>query len=167
MKTWRRAFLFALLLGGIGVWLWLRWLEHTLDRPYCQVEEGLYIGSSVDRPPPGTQAVVNLCGREDAYEAAAVLWEPVFEEGKAPNLEWLERVVAFIDAQRGAGRTVYVHCMAGMNRSGAAVAACLMYEHGWGRDTALAFIRDKRPQVQPNPALMRLLAEWEQALQEH
>ena len=54
--------------------------------------------------------------------------------------------------------------MAGMNRSGAAVTAYLMYEHGWGRDEALAFLRGRRPQVQPNPTLMRLLAEWEEEL---
>jgi hypothetical protein len=39
-----------------------------------------------------------------------------------------------------------------------------MAEHHWGRDRALAFLRARRPQIQPNPAFLRLLAEWEQAL---
>jgi protein-tyrosine phosphatase len=119
---------------------------------------------AVDRPPPGARAVVNLCGRPDTYPAEASLWEPVFEGGREPTLDWLRRVVGFIDEQRLAGRTTYVHCLSGMNRSGAAVTAYLMHEHGWGRDEALRFLQERRPEVQPNPILMRLLAEWEQAV---
>lgn len=168
MKTIRRWFpvivVCAFVLIAVGALFWLRWLEGNYDRPYVEVEKGLYIGSAVDEPPPGTQAVVNLCGRPDPYQVQAVLWEPVFEAGKEPNLDWLRRVVAFIAEQRGAGRTTYVHCLAGMNRSGAAVTAYLMKEHGWGRDEALAFVQGRRSQVQPNPTLMRLLGEWEQIL---
>jgi hypothetical protein len=164
MKTPWKVLLTVVLLVGLGTWLWLRWLETASEQPYCRVEDGLYIGESVDTPPPGTSAVVNLCGREDRYRAEAALWEPVFERGREPSLEWLRRVVGFIDAQRRTGRTTYVHCLAGMNRSGAAVTAYLMSEHGWGRDEALAFVRSRRPQVQPNPTLLRLLGEWEQEL---
>jgi len=53
-----------------------------------------------------------------------------------------------------------------VNRSGAVVTAYLMYEHGWNRDEALAYVRRKRPVVQPNPTLMRLLGEWERAMKE-
>jgi Dual specificity phosphatase, catalytic domain len=165
MKALRRGFMVALLIGSVGAWFVLRWFEQSYDRPFCRVEDGLYIGSSVQVPPPGTKAVVNLCGHEDSYHVEASLWEPIFEYGgKEPDLEWLGRVVEFIVQQRRAGRTVYVHCMAGMNRSGAVVTAYLMQEHGWSRDQALAFLQKKRSVVQPNPTLMRLLADWERAL---
>ena len=72
--------------------------------------------------------------------------------------------MGFIDEQRRAGRTTYVHCMVGQNRSGAVVTAYLMQKHGMGRDAALAFLQQKRPVVQPDPTLMRLLAEWEREL---
>ena len=109
---------------------------------------------------------MNLCGREDAYEADAYLWLPVFEggNGKEPDLAWLKEAVAFIAEQRQAGRTVYVHCQAGMNRSGAVLTAYLMHEHGWGVERALAFAQVRRPQIQPNPQLMRLLREYERTL---
>lgn len=161
MNHWRLTLLIAVLLAGVGGWLGLHWLGNSYDRQFCRVEDGLYIGSSVEHPPQGTQAVVNLCGRPDAYETEASLWEPVFEAGKEPTLDWLRKVVAFIAAQRHSGRVTYVHCLAGMNRSGAAVTAYLMQEHGWGRDKALVFVQSKRPEVQPNPTLMRLLGEWE------
>jgi len=163
--TWRKA-LIAVVIACVGVWLGLLWLEQSYDQPYCKVEDGLYIGTSVQRPPRGTKAVVNLCGQEDPYQVEASLWEPIFEGGKEPNVEWLSRVVEFIAVQRDAGRPIYVHCLAGMNRSGAVVTAYLMYEHDWGRDAALAFLQEKRPVVQPNPILMRLLTEWEKVLKE-
>jgi hypothetical protein len=166
MKVLRRTLILLLVAGSLGVWFWLRWLEQSYEQPFSLVEDGLYIGSSVNHPPPGTRAVVNLCGREDPYQTEASLWTPVFEGGKEPSLDWLREVVEFITAQRNAGRPTYVHCLAGMNRSGAVVTAYLMYEHGWSRDDALTFLQSKREVVQPNPTLMRLLSEWEIAVKE-
>jgi hypothetical protein len=162
----RRRLLVAVLLICLAAWLGLLWLEDSYrERPYARIEEGLYLGESVSKPPPGTRAVVNLCGREDPYAVEALLWEPILEARKPePDLEWLRRVVGFIADQRRAGRTTYVHCLAGVNRSAMVVTAYLMAEHGWGRDEALAFVRLRRPQARPNPALMRLLEEWEQTL---
>jgi hypothetical protein len=142
-------------------------VDQPQEQLFVQVEEGLYLGSSVGEPPPGTKAVVNLCGRKDPYPAEASLWEPIFEGGSEPDLAWLRRVVAFIAAQRRAGRTTYVNCMAGMNRSAAMVAAYLMEEHAWSRDQALSVLVDKRPIVQLSPSLTQLLADWERALKEN
>jgi hypothetical protein len=160
----RRVLLLAVVVGAVGAWLGLRWWEQSYEQPYCLVEDGLFIGSSVNQPPAGTKAVVNLCGREDPYQVEAAFWEPIFEGGNEPNLEWLRRVIEFIAEQRQQGRPTFVHCLSGMNRSGAVVAAYLMLEHGWERDEALKYLQAKRPIVQPNPTLMRLLAEWEQTL---
>jgi hypothetical protein len=156
-------------LGSVGAGLVLIWIRNSYDQPYSRVEDGLYLGISVDRPPRGTQAVVNLCGRPDPYQVGPSLWAPIYEAGpgiagKKPTLDLLRRVVGFIDEQRRAGRTTYVHCMVGVNRSGAFVTAYLMQEHGMGRDQALAFLQHRRPEVQPDPTLMQLLAEWEQVL---
>jgi hypothetical protein len=154
-----------LLLGAavaiVGVAFFLRGGERR-DSPYDLVENGLTIGRWLPEPPPGTKAVVNVCSREDPYVVEANLNAPIFEgPDTEPTLEWLTRVVDFIAAQRQAGRPVFVHCLQGRNRSGAAVTAYLMREHGWTRDEALAYLLSKRPVVHPNPTLMRLLAEWE------
>ena len=156
-------------LGGVGVGLMLLWIRNTQDQPYSSIEAGLFIGSSVDLPPPGTQAVVNLCGKPDPYQVGPSLWAPIYEAGpgvmrQEPTLDLLRRVVGFIDEQRRAGRTTYVHCMVGENRSGAFVTAYLMKEHEMGRDEALAFLQQRRRQVQLDPSLMQLLSEWEQVL---
>lgn len=167
MNTRYRRLVVALVLGGAGAWLGLSWLERSYrEEPYSLIEDRLNAGAWVAEPPPGTSAVVNLCGREDPYPVEARHWRPILEGGKEPDLAWLRETVEFIDAQRRAGRSTYVHCRAGMNRSGAVVTAYLMFEHAWSREEALAFARSRRPQFQPNPALMRLLAEWEQELKD-
>jgi dual specificity phosphatase 12 len=153
----------AALVATIGALVFLR---PTGDEGYSQIEPGLYLGSSVEKPPPGTQAVVNLCGRQDTYQVGPTLWIPLYE-GERPTLDILRRVVGFIDEQRRAGRQTYVHCMVGVNRSGSAVTAYVMQAHQLGRDEALTFVRRRRPEVQPDPTLMHLLAEWEQALRKN
>ncbi len=165
MKRLRLILLLAVLVGSLGAWLWLLWLERSYrEAPYSLVEEGLYIGRYVSEPPPGTAAVVNLCESEDPYRSGVCLWEPIRDAPPAPSIEWLTRVVEFITTQRQAGRTVYVHCHNGVSRSGMVTTAYLMQEHNWTRDEALVFLRSKRPGVWPNPAFMPLLKEWEQAM---
>ena len=160
----RRWFCVGVLLVSTGGGLCLLWLQQLAkEQPYAAIEDGLYVGASVKSPPPGTSAVLNLCHQQDAYSVDHMLWEPI-DGGQAPSIDWLRRVVNFIDVQRQAGRTTYVHCLAGMNRSGMVITAYLMYKHGWKRDQALAFAQRKRPQIQPNIIMMRLLAEWEQVL---
>ena len=156
-------------LGSGGAGLALLWTHHSSDQPYSEMEPGLILGSSVEQPPHGTQAVVNLCGRPDPYQAGPSLWEPMYEDGpgvaaREPTLDLLRRVVGFIHEQRRAGRTTYVHCMLGANRSAAVVTAYFMQEHGIGRDEALAFVQRRRPVVQLDPTMLRLLAEREQTL---
>jgi hypothetical protein len=161
MKSWRPLLLLAILCACFCVWYWLRVREEpNRDKPYHLIEDGLYLGSSVAEPPPHTSAVVNLCGHKDTYNVDSMLWEPILEGGKSPDIDWLKRSVGFIDSQRRARRTVYVHCIAGENRSAMLVTAYLMSEHGWDRNTALARVQSKRPQAQPDPTLMQLLADW-------
>jgi dual specificity protein phosphatase-like protein len=160
MKKWWQILLAIVLLTGLGTWLWLLWLGRSChEEPYSLIEEKLYLGSSVAEPPPGTKAVLNLCGRKDPYSVEAALWEPILEGGKEPDIDWLRRMVEFIDTQQRQSHITFVHCMAGMNRSGMVVTAYLMSKHNWSRDQALEFVQSKRPQIQPNPHLMRLLGE--------
>jgi hypothetical protein len=128
---------------------------------YSKIEDGLYLGGAVTEPPPGTQAVLNLCEHKDLYEVDTYCWHPIPDAAPAPSLDWLQEQVEFVQEQRVAGKTVYVHCAAGVSRGGMVVTAYLMAHNGWSRDQALEFIRQKRAIVNPNPAFMQLLLEWE------
>jgi protein-tyrosine phosphatase len=154
----------AAALAVLGVHLAVAWLGREQPN-YTKVEDGLYLGGYVREPPPDAAAVLNLCETEDAYRMATHRWEPIADTEPAPTLDWLREQVGFIEAQRQAGRAVFVHCRNGVSRSGLVVVAHLMARHGWSLDESLAFVRSKRDVVRPNPAFMRLLKEWEQSLQ--
>ncbi|MBI3856818.1 MAG: dual specificity protein phosphatase family protein [Planctomycetes bacterium] len=165
MRRVRRRFWILLLAAGPVGWLITEGVQQVHAEPsYALIEDGLYLGCRVKAPPPGTTAVVNLCGAEDPYKREAGFWEPILEGGPEPDLAWLERAVGFIAEQRRRGRTVYVHCLAGVNRSAMLTTAYLMQEQGWPRDRALAFVREKRPQASPEPSMLKLLQGYEERL---
>jgi hypothetical protein len=133
---------------------------------YSRIEDGLWLGGRVAQPPPATQTVLNLCELEDPYSVPSQRWEPIRDGGPAPPLTWLREQVGFIDSERAAGHTVFVHCRNGISRSGFVVVAYLMRREGWSRDEALAFVRKRRPGVRPNAAFLQLLLEWESSLRD-
>src|SRR5262245_42383082 len=155
--TWRRDWpILAMIVASLAVLAVYRTVDRQTREPpnYSQVEDGLYIGGYVSEPPPGTGAVLNLCESEDPYRAESHRWEPIRDAAPAPSLGWLRGQVAFIDAERAAGRTVFVHCRNGVSRSGMVVVAYYMARNGWPRDEAVAFVRSRRPGLRPNPVFM-------------
>lgn len=165
-QRWRARFLLITLFGALAV-VGLHLAGEYFTRPgpnYAQIEEGLFLGGSVPEPPPGTRAALNLCEKDDPYRVEVHEWRPIPDSAPAPSLDWLRRQVRFVAEQRRAGLPTYVHCRNGVSRSGLVVVGFLMAEHHWGRDQALAFVREKRPAARPNPAFMQLLLDWERAL---
>jgi hypothetical protein len=162
MKVTRLRTLVALLICIVAAWPILVGIERLHREPenYTLIEDGLWMGGNTERPPPGTRAVLNLCEFEDLYECEVHQWNGI-RDAKAPSIGWLQEQVEFIETQRSAGRTTFVHCFQGASRSGLVVTAYLMRKHSWTRDEAIAKIREKRPQLRPNPAFMELLSEWE------
>lgn len=163
----RRRLLLLVLLACLGASALLWGIERWLSREepnYSPIEEGLYLGGFVRSPPGGTDAVLNLAEWEDPYACAVHLWEPIKDGAPAPTIDWLERMVVWVDARRRAGDNVYVHCFAGVSRSALVTAAYLMFKNSWTREQALDFLRSKRPRVRPNDAFMELLGEWETVL---
>jgi hypothetical protein len=173
----RRPVSIVVLVIAVGVaayvW-WYRYEEAFNPRPpapsgepdYSQVADGLYIGARVDKPPPGTRAVLNLCELEDPYRCEFETWpkSKIPDSGPAPSKKWLREQVEFVDTQRRAGVPVYIHCMAGVSRAAMVTTAYLMFKYGWDRDEAIEFLKTKRPQVNPNPAFMELLLLWDAEL---
>lgn len=158
----------ASVLAVLAVYGYAEWLAPAgvaLPRGnYSRIEDGLYVGGVCAAPPPGTRAVLNVGELEDPYEAEVHRWSPIPDTPPPPSLAWLRKQVDFVATQRRAGRPVYIHCQAGISRSVMVTTAYLMYRDGIPRDQALDQIRAKRPSAGPNPAFMKLLAEWEKTL---
>src|SRR4051794_12774883 len=64
---------------------------------YTQIEQGLYLGAYVKNPPPGKEAVLNLCEAEDPYDVAIPRWAPIPDTEPGPDVDWLRRQVEFIE----------------------------------------------------------------------
>ena len=168
MKFNRLGWLTLFLAACLGIWVVLLAVAQSYREPpnYTRIEDILYLGGFVERPPPKTTAVCNLCETEDPYQCDHHAWHPIRDAAPAPSLDWLTEQVKFIETQRMAGRTIFVHCLNGVSRGPTVMAGYLMVKNNWTRDEALDYLREKRPQVRPNPAFMDLLNEWEQASRE-
>ena len=166
VRQYSRVGIFVIATAGIGVTYWaVGWLIRSTPN-YSEIEPGLYMGGSVLVPPPGTRAVLNLCEVEDSYGVKSHRWVPIPDAAPAPSLDWLREQVAFVAQEMSAGHTIFVHCRAGVSRSGLVVVAYYMSQNGWSRAQAMEFVRTRRPELHPNPAFMKLLLEWEQVLKE-
>lgn len=167
LRRLRRYWLIALLIVAMLAVVVVRWGSDYFTQPspnYTEIEPGLYMGGLVSQPPPGTRAVLNLCEIDDSYRNERYRWEPIHDSEPAPGLDWLRNQVAFVEQALSAGETVYIHCRAGISRSGMVVAAYYVAKNHWSRDQALEFIRNRRLGVRPNPAFMKLLTEWEESI---
>lgn len=144
----------------------------------CQeVDPGIALGRidvCTDLPLP-TNAVLNLCaemqpvfqpngleswqgGRMHAYARMPIL------DGDFPGLVWLQAAINQVLTWRTCDWNALILCRLGMSRSAMVVAGVLMTLHGWSLEEALAKMREKRPQVQPNPRFMAGLLELQAAL---
>ena len=158
--------LWLILTGGIVLLLFGYERLFQEEANYTPIEDRLYLGGAVAKPPRGTQAVLNLCESEDRYRCSVHIWEPMVDNEPAPSLDWLRRMVGILDNWQREGLTTYVHCLNGVSRSGMVVIAYEMHKNHWSRDEALEFVRAKRPIVRPNPAFMQRLLEWERVVKE-
>lgn len=66
-------------------------------------------------------------------------------------------VIGFIHAERQRGKTVLVHCAAGISRSSSVVCAYLMAKYLETYEQAIAKVKSKRPMAEPNQGFVHQL----------
>lgn len=85
-----------------------------------------------------------------------------------PGVDGLQRTLDAILAEIGRGGLVYLHCKAGVGRTGT-VAGCLLVEQGFAGDEALALLQRKwavagqragSPRTPETPAQERFVTGW-------
>jgi protein-tyrosine phosphatase len=97
------------------------------------------------------------------FTGRSLIWTPILDK-VPPDLHWVISVTDLMNVLLNDGNVMYVHDTAGINRLGFILTAIYMLRTGYNRDTALALLRQIKPNLNPNPAYMALLAQFEQYL---
>ena len=77
-----------------------------------------------------------------------------------PRAEDLDVAVAFMETALHLGGQVYVHCRAGVQRTGAIAAAWFARQQRCSVDEALAQLRERRPDFEPLIYQTRAAQSW-------
>ena len=78
-------------------------------------------------------------------------------------IEYFEKANEFINKVRNSGGTMLIHCKYGVSRSPTFVAAYLTKYFGFSVQSALNYIRKKRPMINPNEGFLKQLEKYEQS----
>jgi atypical dual specificity phosphatase len=119
----------------------------------------------------GIGAVINLCAeRQDdlsrlSQAQMTSLWLPVIDTC-APTLAQITQGIEWIEQQLHSGRTIYIHCAAGVGRSATMLACWYMYAWGMGVQDILLFLKARHPQISPTRRQMRQLHAFAALLQQ-
>jgi protein-tyrosine phosphatase len=109
-------------------------------------------------------AIVSLNHSDGVGELPIINLKFPIKDGPSPGLPWLKAVVACIEQLDRINYKVLIHCTAGISRSAFVTAAFLMQRWGMSKDTALDVIGKVNNRINPAPAFMRLLSDWEEYL---
>lgn len=162
-------------------WLWARWRRwqrrtgSDLPPNADAITPQLIVGGFIDTHDwrqlvrQGVSVVVSLQAErhdEDAFGALqpdGYLRLPTIDHS-VPTLAQLRMGAAFIDEAVRAGKTVLIHCHAGVGRS-ALLCACYLVYTGMSREEAWETVKRHRRQAYLNPRQAAALEAFETALQ--
>lgn len=157
--------------GGCAILASILYPDVSSPPDLCWLRPGFAVGS---RPYEGQRAAIRDLGIDtvislhepNAGEAAA--WRALGVRFLAfPTNDWIEipggRFTEVVDAVvrlRERGRTVLLHCLAGVNRAPTVAAAVLCRIEGLSPEEAVAAVRARRPGAAPTPRQMASLRHW-------
>jgi protein-tyrosine phosphatase len=144
---------------------------HSPEPDIAWVLPNLAIGSlpyAVHRASIARQGVQVVVSVAEPGEHEASEWRKLGLDFVAlPTRDWVaipgarfDEVVATICRELEAGRTVLLHCLAGINRAPTLAAAILCRVQGLDVDTALEAVRRVRPAARPTPEQEASLRHW-------
>ncbi len=171
--AWQKIALVAIVLGG-AVWLWEEVLEyHVVPKRWATVEEGCFYRSGQLSPTlvkrtlerHGIDVIVDLTGEVpgDKYQQAelAAARELGIEHNRFPlrgdgtgDIGNFAKAVAKLVEARKQDKTVLLHCAAGVQRTGAVLAAYRVLVEGKSPEFAVKELRRNKWDPRDNPALL-------------
>ena len=124
-------------------------------------DPGVIVGNIAGIKQADTDIVVSLCRMGSEPLTSAHVEVRLIDEASHranANLEFIiDDTVGFIASQRGAGRTVYLHCVHAESRTPTVAAAYLATTLGISGVDALERVRESLPNANPNPGFVKYL----------
>lgn len=119
-------------------------IEQTRRRVVSLLRCGLNSFIDLTRPVDSFQTYREILAAEAKEFGLDVISQnfPI-DDFSTPSFELMQHILDEIDAQIQAGRTVYVHCLAGIGRTGT-VVGCYLVHHGMTGHEALRHIEELR-----------------------
>jgi len=105
--------------------------------------------------------IPNLFAEAETY-GVQTRWFPIQDYGTPTSMQELIDLVQFILANAAEGKTIVIHCKAGLGRTGLVATACLV-ALGCSADGAFAIVRKIRPGTVETPEQEAYVAEFAQA----
>jgi len=141
--------------------------EHYHEQPFDLAlpdDPGVRFGNAPAAATVGCDVMLSLCRMGSTVPAGAgaqhelILVDSPYL-GDNPNLDFVLRDAATaIGAWRAEGKTVFVHCVAGISRTPTVVAAYLASRLGIDGLSGLVRVTEAHPRANPNPGFLEALA---------
>jgi protein-tyrosine phosphatase len=128
----------------------------------------------------GVTVFIDLTEKDEYYEYERLLEGETWQlrklvayyrlptrDGSIPSITEMKTILNWIDTATSAGRTVYLHCVAGRGRTGT-VVGCYLVRHGMKGEEALQEIRQLRRDMMlggnlsssQHPAQIEMVMNW-------
>jgi protein-tyrosine phosphatase len=96
-----------------------------------------------------------------------MLWYPIADNSVPASITDLGKIVIRIVTALAAGRTVVIHCMGGLGRTGLVAAACLLATTSLSPREAMAIVRGARPGAIESLAQEQYVETFRRFLDDH
>jgi len=142
---------------------------HTNNHP-SQIFKWMYLGTFenacniLDLRRLGINYILNCaydCKNTHLPKCITELHLKIRDESDFEIFKYFEKANDFINQVRSKGGIILIHCKLGISRSPSFVLAYLMKYYNFSFENALKFLRNKRPQVNPNEGFMNYLDKYE------
>ena len=143
-------------------WLWLGGKDAAKDLAFLSRS----ISTIVNLTALKTNDPAGVPNYYEAERRFRYIRVPLYDNNGQSFLPIVDRVLVEIERGRHYG-SVLVHCAKGISRSASICACVLIQKHGFSVDAALAYLKELRPIISPNPAFMRQLMQFAQDTERH
>lgn len=142
----------------------------TLNPSYNQITETIFLGNEDSARDKKFLLNNNISNILICAENCEIFYPDLFKYkilylDDAPDedlLVWLYEAFQFINDSKN---NIYIHCVMGISRSPSIVISYLMFKNKWNFKKTFNYVKNKRPEIQPNSGFVEQLKKFDIIIQ--